>query len=69
MRRGANGDEWFLLQVRLDGYFHSYYRYAAHHFDGPNLYMEAIEANCQRLEDLLAKNDPSLLMGDALSPS
>jgi hypothetical protein len=56
------------IQVRLDGYFHSYYRYAAHHFGGPNLYMEAIEANCRRLEKLLAKNDPKLLMGDALSP-
>ena len=56
------------IQVRLDGYFHAYYRYAAHHFGGPNLYMEAIEANCARLEKLLARNDPKLLMGDALSP-
>jgi hypothetical protein len=56
------------IQVRLDGYFHSYYRYAAHHFGGPNLYMQAIEANCARLEQLLARNDPGLLMGDALSP-
>ena len=56
------------IQVRLDGYFHSYYRYAAHHFGGPNLYMQAIEANCQRLERLLSRNDPRLLLGDALSP-
>ena len=56
------------IQVRLDGYFHSYYRYAAHHFGGPNLYMEAIEANVQRLENVLAKNDPALLLGDAISP-
>jgi hypothetical protein len=56
------------IQVRLDGYFHAYYRYASHHFGGPNLYMEAIEANCRKLENLLAKNDPGLLMGDALSP-
>ncbi len=56
------------IQVRLDGYFHAYYRYALHHFGGVNLYMEAIEANCSRLESVLAKNDPELLMGDALSP-
>ena len=57
------------IQVRLDGYFRAYYSYAAHHFGGPNLYMEAIEENCSRLEQLLAKNDASLLMGDALSPT
>ncbi|MEM0955726.1 MAG: hypothetical protein AAGI24_16415, partial [Pseudomonadota bacterium] len=56
------------IQVRLDGYFHAYHRYAAKHFGGANLYMEAIEANCQRLEALLARNDPQLLLGDALSP-
>jgi hypothetical protein len=56
------------IQVRLDGYFHSYYRYATHHFGGVNLYMEAIEANCERLERLLARNDPRLLLGDSLSP-
>ena len=56
------------IQVRLDGYFHSYYRYAAHHFGGPNLYMDAINENCDRLEKLLARNDPDLLLGDELSP-
>jgi hypothetical protein len=56
------------IQVRLDGYFHSYYRYAADHFGGPNLYMDAIQENCSRLEAILAKNDPKLLLGDALSP-
>lgn len=56
------------IQVRLDGYFHAYYRYASHHFDGPNLYMEAIEESCQRLEEILRRNDPKLLMSDALSP-
>ena len=56
------------VQVRLDGYFHSYYRYAAEHFGGPNLYMDAIQENCSRLEAILAKNDPKLLMGDSLSP-
>ncbi|MEE4661594.1 MAG: hypothetical protein V2J89_14075 [Halieaceae bacterium] len=57
------------IQVRLDGYFHAYHRYAAQHFGGPNLYMEAIEQNCARLESLLARNDPALLLGDALSPN
>ena len=56
------------IQVRLDGYFHSYYRYAADHFGGTNLYMDAIQDNCSRLEAILAKNDPKLLLGDALSP-
>ncbi|MEP5765322.1 MAG: hypothetical protein ABJ308_12050 [Halieaceae bacterium] len=56
------------IQVRLDGYFHSYYRYAAHHFGGPNLYMDAIQENCNRLEALLSRNDPDLLLGDALAP-
>ena len=31
--------------------------------------MEAIEANCRQLETILARNDPTLLMGDALSPN
>ena len=56
------------IQVRLDGYFHAYYRYAADHFGGPNLYMDAIEDNCARLEYLLAQNDPEVLMGDELGP-
>ncbi len=57
------------IQVRLDGYFHSYYRYAADHFGGRDLYMDAIWENCNRLEAILAKNDPKLLLGDALSPN
>jgi hypothetical protein len=56
------------IQVRLDGYFHSCYRYAADHFDGPNLYMEAIEQNCELLESILAMNEPKLLLGDSLAP-
>lgn len=56
------------VKVRLDGYFHAYYRYAAHHFGGRNLYMEAIEENAKKLEALLAHDDPDLLLGDALSP-
>lgn len=56
------------IQVRLDGYFHSHYHYAAEHFGGPNLYMDAIEENCSRLEAILARKDPKLLMGDSLAP-
>ena len=46
------------IEVRLDGYFHRAYRYAAVHFGGPNLYMEALPANCRHLETLL--NDRGL---------
>jgi hypothetical protein len=56
------------IQVRLDGYFHSYYRYAADYFGGVNLYMDALQDNCDALESILAKNDPALLLGDSLSP-
>ncbi len=56
------------IQVRLDGYFHSYYRFSANHFGGQDLYMEAIYHNVARLEAVLAQNDPKLLLGSALSP-
>jgi hypothetical protein len=56
------------IQVRLDGYFHSSYRFAAEHFGGPNLYMDAIANNCDLLESILAKNDPQLLLSGSLSP-
>jgi hypothetical protein len=56
------------IQVRLDGYFHSSYRYAAAHFGGSNLYMEAIEQNCDMLESVLASNDSQLLLSGSLSP-
>jgi hypothetical protein len=41
-------------EVRLDGYFNGVYRYAEEFFGGPNLYMDAIEINRQKLERLLA---------------
>ncbi len=56
------------IQVRLDGYFHSYYRFAGDHFGGRDLYMDAISANCDRLESIISRKDPELLLGDALSP-
>lgn len=43
------------IERRLDGYFGGAYRYAAHHFQGPNLYMDAIADNSARLERLLAE--------------
>jgi hypothetical protein len=42
------------IDVRLDGHFGSVHRYAAEHFDGRHLYMDAIADNCSRLEALLA---------------
>jgi hypothetical protein len=57
------------IQVRLDGYFHSYYRFAGTYFGGPNLYMDAINENCSLLESLIDSKDQELLLGDALSPA
>lgn len=57
-----------IIQVRLDGYFHSFYQFAGDHFGGPNLYMAAIHDNCSRLGQIIASKDPALLLGDALSP-
>jgi len=42
------------IEVRLEGYFKSAYRYAAAFFEGPNLYMESIERNRLELEHWLA---------------
>ena len=40
-------------EKRLDELFGSVYRYAADHFGGDNLYMDAINKNCSFLESLL----------------
>lgn len=53
---------------RLDGHFGGLYRHVESHFGGDNLYMDALERNCQHLEALIAKNDPTLLNGPALRP-
>lgn len=53
---------------RLDGYFKGLYRYVEFHFGGRNLYMEALEDNCRHLEEVLAKNDRSLLSESPLRP-
>lgn len=42
------------IRVRLNGYFKGVHRYAAEHFDGRHLYMDAIEENCRSLEAMLA---------------
>ncbi|ARN74759.1 hypothetical protein [Oceanicoccus sagamiensis] len=56
------------ITQRLDGHFKGLYRHVEAHFGGPNLYMQALENNCRYLEDLIAKNDPSLLSGSSLRP-
>jgi len=42
------------IEVRLDGHFDSVHRFAAEHFDGCHLYMDAIQHNCDSLEAILA---------------
>lgn len=42
------------IRVRLNGYFKGVHRYAAAHFGGRHLYMDAIEENCRSLEATLA---------------
>ncbi len=49
------------ITERLDGFFLGLYHNVEVHFGGKNLYMEALEENCQHLELLLAKKDSSLL--------
>lgn len=56
------------VEARLEGLFHGLYRYAAVHFGGPNLYMEAVQRNRRHLECLLAKNDERLLQHAQLRP-
>ena len=43
-----------VIDVRLEGHFNGAYRYAEKHFNGPNLYMEAIDRNRRELEQMLA---------------
>ncbi len=45
------------IELRLDGYFDGAYRYAAEHFGGTNLYMDAIAENSSRLEALLTERE------------
>ena len=43
------------IDVRLDGHFNSVHRYAADHFEGRHLYMDAIQENCRGLMAMLAR--------------
>jgi hypothetical protein len=45
------------IDIRLDGHFDRVHRYAAEHFGGRHLYMEAIQQNCSGLEELLARSE------------
>lgn len=42
-----------VIDVRLEGHFNGAYRYAEKHFNGPNLYIEAIDRNRRELEQML----------------
>jgi hypothetical protein len=46
------------IDVHLDGHFDSVHRYAAAHFGGRNLYMDAIEDNRRALEASLSWGEP-----------
>ncbi len=50
------------LDHRLDTQFRSAHRYFGAHFNGRNLYLEAIERNRTLLEKLLAQRDEALLL-------
>lgn len=59
-----------VINERLRKVFKGAYGYAANHFNGPNLYMEAIRQNCDYLEQLvesdtihLLRREPTLLSG------
>ena len=56
------------ISGRLEKHFNGLYHYVEAHFDGPNLYMEALENNCRHLEQLIAEDDPALLSSTALRP-
>ena len=49
------------IDSRLEGQFGGVYRYAAEHFDGEDLYMNAILHNCRTLEAELARSMPRAL--------
>lgn len=49
------------LRERLDGVFAGAYQYAARHFGGENLYMEAVMRNLKHLDFVLRHNAWSLL--------
>jgi hypothetical protein len=56
------------VEERLEGLFGGIYRCVEAHFDGRNLYMEALQRNLRHLEQLLAHDDETLLASDPLRP-
>jgi hypothetical protein len=56
------------IKERLEGHFQGLYAMAGIHFGGRNLYMEALDKNCEHLEFLLSQNDRSLLHKETLRP-
>lgn len=46
---------------RLDGYFERSYRYFSAHFEGRNCYVDAVQQNMRRLDELLAHDAVSRL--------
>lgn len=49
------------IDARLDGVFGGIYRCVEQHFEGRNLYMEALQRNLDHLEQLLAEGEEQLL--------
>lgn len=49
------------IDVRLEQQFGGVYRYAADHFGGRDLYMEAIRHNCERLQAILVGDSTGLV--------
>ncbi|CAA0123917.1 Uncharacterised protein [Halioglobus japonicus] len=43
------------IEVRLNGHFNGVHRYAANHFGGDHLYMDAIQENCRDLVAMLER--------------
>lgn len=56
-----------IVEDRLDGFFAGRHRYEAAHFNGERPYMAAVQANCQRLEELLDR--PNVDLGSCLASS
>jgi hypothetical protein len=47
------------IDERLNGHFNGVHRYAANHFGGHHLYMDAIQENCRDLVAMLARGEHS----------
>jgi hypothetical protein len=56
------------ISNRLDAHFNGLYHYVETHFGGRNYYMEALDTNCRHLEQLLDKDDATLLSSNSLRP-